>query len=272
MDGTKRKALAIINFFLFLGMLAMNWLANAQPINHLTTAQVSDMYSNLFVPAGFTFAIWGLIYFFLACFTIYALVQAFKKNARAKPLAALDKIAVLFGISCVLNMSWIWVWHHLMPGLALVIMLGLLITLCLIFKRLLPYRNNMNGTDSLFLRLPFTIYLGWISVATIANVTAWLVSIKWGGAGLSADTWAKIMVVTAGALAMYMLVAWRQSAFAVVVVWACYGINEKQESTGGTVDDFALFCAVVLLIGAFVSAVRQTSVMRKIKNRVGSLR
>jgi len=266
------KTWAIIGFLLFGFVIFVNWQANALPINGLTTAQVSDRYPNLFVPAGFIFAIWGLIYLLLTLFSITNLVNAFQLRPRFKPSDALRRVRVLFAISCVLNAGWILAWHHLQISLSVVIMLCLLVCLSLIFQRLLPFRNNLTGTDAFLLRMPFTVYLGWISVATIANISAYLVSVNWTGAALAPETWAKTMIITAAVLGLVMLAAYRQSAFALVLVWAFYGIHEKQELTAVAVGDMALYCAVVLLVGALVSAIRQTSVMRKIKTRVGSLR
>ena len=198
-----------LNLIAFGLMVYMNYLANALPINGKTTGQLSAQYPNLFVPAGITFSIWGVIYLMLLVFVI----MQFK--VQNKPLIA--SIGWLFAISCVLNAAWIVAWHYEQLPLSLLIMLGLLATLVIINLNIMKF-------PALFPRATFGIYLGWICIATIANVTALLVSYQWGGWGISDQSWAIIMI-TAGALISMAVIYKLENPFvALAVIWAFVGI------------------------------------------------
>jgi len=197
----------------FVAMVALNYLANALPLNGITSSQLSDAYPNLFVPAGITFAIWGVIYLLLAA---YCIVQFFP-SARAKNI----KISWLFIISCGFNGAWILAWHYQKLTLSLLIMAGLLITLILI---------NLRLTD-LPMRIPkaaFGTYLGWICIATIANVTTLLVDAGWEGMGISQPAWAILMIVIGALLVSLTIMRFYNPYIGLSVIWAFIGIIIKQ--------------------------------------------
>ena len=117
--------LNILNLVGFILMVTVNILANVLPIGGRTTGEVSDFVGNLFVPAGFTFSIWGVIYLALGFFIFYSF-----KNIKKWPVSdSVKEIGFLFLISCVLNAVWIFAWHNLFIGTSLVLMLGLLLSL-----------------------------------------------------------------------------------------------------------------------------------------------
>ncbi len=222
--------LALINLVGLTGVLILNTLANALPINGVTTGQLSDEYPNLFVPAGMTFAIWGVIYLFLIGFSIYSLAVAFQKGSSAKGKADfLGLIGPWFFISCLANATWILAWHHRMVGLALILMLVLLTSLIAIYTRLYIGRV-VRPAEKIWVHLTFSIYLGWITVATVANITAWLVDLGWSGAPLSEVSWAAIMVAIAAALGMRLVRTRRDIGYGLVIIWALFGILVKRNS------------------------------------------
>ena len=204
-----------LNLVLYAGMLAMNYLANALPLNNRTTGELSDSFPNLFVPAGITFAIWGVIYILLL---VYSIVQFTGSNQ-----IAISKISWPFGVSCVLNALWIVFWHYGKLPYSLIVMVGILISLIIIN---LLIRDLHIG----IIKAAFGIYLGWICIATIANVTTLLVHYNWGGFGLSEVTWAIIMI-SAGALITSISVYLLNNPFiGLSVLWAFTGIILKRQS------------------------------------------
>jgi len=175
----------------WFAMIAVNAMANILPINGYNTGEISAFYPNKFVPAGFTFSIWGIW-------------------------------------SCIFNILWILCWHFLQIELSLLVMLLLLIALIRLFA------NGRKGIRMFPLWLqtlliaPFTVYLGWISVATIANVTAYLVKINWMGGPLEPEIWSAVMITIAIVLSLFMLLRFRIAGFPLTIAWALWGIRAAQ--------------------------------------------
>lgn len=230
----------------FAGMVAVNVLANALPIGGMTTGALSALYPNLFVPAGFTFSIWGIIYLLLGVFSV---CQFFGTTDLEQ---ALRPVRPLFLLTCVANAGWIFAWHYRLIGLSLLVMLVLLVSLILIHRRLQGHPPPDRRTFWC-IRVPFSVYLGWISVATIANSTALLVHLQWNGFGLGAVFWYVTMLGAAVALALLMLWRHRDGAFALVVLWALFGITARHAGTAGTLALAPLCGAVVVLLGMGLS-------------------
>jgi len=225
---TSRKILSIFNLIFFIGTVVVNALATTLPINNRTTGELSDSYPNLFVPAGITFAIWGVIYFLLAIFIFYQLVFAFR--SREKHPTFLEKIGLLFILSSLMNMGWIFAWHYEIVLLSVVIMLILLISLITIYLRLKIGISSASGIEKYLVHLCFSIYLGWITVATIANITSLLVGINWNRLGLSEPFWTVAVIIVAIIIALAMLLIRRDIFYALIIVWAFYGIWLKRSS------------------------------------------
>ena len=221
------KILGITNLFGFILTIVLNGLANGLPINGVTTGELSDMYPNLFVPAGFTFAIWGLIYTLLLVFVIYQLRQAFVKRGNTN---FIDKIGWWFVISCVANASWIVVWHYQLVLLSLFVMLGILLSLIVIYQKLQVGLQSVSTSEKTMVHIPFSVYLGWITVATIANVTTLAVDFGWSGFGISEMTWTIVMLSIATLIGLIILFQRKDWAYALVLVWAFYGIYSKRTS------------------------------------------
>lgn len=193
----------------------MNYLANALPLNNKTTGELSDSYPNLFVPAGITFSIWGIIYLLLAA---YCVVQFTGRDQEI-----IQKIGWLFAITCVLNSLWIIAWHYIKLPASLLLMTGLLISLIYINITIkeLPYG---------LIKAAFGVYLGWISIATIANVTALLVYYNWNGWGISSQVWTIIMILSGAVISSLTLYRLNNPFIGLAVAWAFIGIILKQQS------------------------------------------
>lgn len=237
---------ALLNVAGLCLVLAVNALANILPINGYNTGQVSGFYPNYFVPAGFTFGIWGIIYFLLIGFVFCSVFAAFGKfNAAAK--AAINKAGPYFLATCLLNAGWILAWHYLYLGLSLFIMLAFLLVLVLLFLAIRPFKNEMPFFYRLWVYHPFLVYLGWISVATIANATALFVGIGWQGEPLSAQAWSIIMILIALLLGIFMVGRLKQPAFGFVLAWAFFGIYAKQSIESRSVGMMAGAAACFIL-------------------------
>lgn len=191
-----------INWIFFVSVILVNALANILPINGYNTGQVSGFYPNYFVPAGFTFSIWGIIYLLLFTYTIAFTYYTIKSDKFPKVQAYLNKTNTLFLVTCILNGAWIFAWHYLQVELSVLIMLFFLTALCKIFIESNKFVQLLKPTQVFLLITPFTIYLGWISVATIANFTALFVKISWNGFGIEALYWSSLMVLIAIALGL----------------------------------------------------------------------
>ena len=253
MDRTgKRLWLGVVNLGGFLATVAVNALAVILPLNNRSTGELSDLYPNLFVPAGHTFSIWSVIYLLLAVFCIYELMPVVRRDADRG--AFIDRIGPLFLSSSVLNMAWIFAWHYEMVELSVGIMLLFLVTLIAIYLRLGIGVSRASGQEKYLVHMPFSVYLGWISVATIANITALLVSWNWDGFGLDPQLWTFLVMAVAVALAIIMLVSRRDVYYALVIDWALLGILLKRLSDDNMADQYVVAAAVVglVLVSGFV--------------------
>lgn len=228
-NHSKRLTLAILNLLSCVAMIFMNYLAVILPLNGKDTGELSDQYPNLFVPAGLTFSIWGIIFILLLIFAIYGLVYALQ-NRNITSDTFLDKIGYWFLISCLANIGWIFAWHYEIVPLSLIIMLLLLGSLIAIYQRQRIGISSVSNTEKYLTHLPFSIYLGWISVATIANVTAVLVDAGAGGLGLGEPMWAVLVILVAIGLALTMIFNRKDIFYSLVVAWALLGIYLKRST------------------------------------------
>ena len=213
---------------LFLGVIAVNALANILPINGYNTGQISAFYPNAFVPAGFTFSIWGVIYLLLLSYTIGFTYYTLKQEQYPKAFAFIERINIYFLLTCVFNMTWILAWHYLQIEISVVIMLLFLVTLIQLFLKSNIMANDLNLTQKFILQTPFIVYLGWISVATIANITALMVAYKWTALSIAPVYWSAAMILIAIVLALLMVKKFQVVSFTLVVAWALWGIYNAQ--------------------------------------------
>lgn len=216
--------LAIANLLAFLAVVVINYLAVSLPIAWNTTWALSDLYPNLFTPAGITFSIWGLIYLSLFWFVVWQIVDLYKKQSNG----ITKKIWIWFVISCLANISWIFSWHYKQVLLSVVIMLIFLIVLSVISYKVEMWKKLWTRWDKLLVQIPFSLYLWWISVAIIANISAWLVNMWWGARGASDIFWTITVIIVAALLALLSLYKKYNVIFALVVIWAFIGIIIKR--------------------------------------------
>ncbi len=254
--------LKLITVFTFLMMITVNALANILPIAGVGTGEVSDYYSNLFAPSAITFAIWGVIYLLLALFTLYQL-GLFNKNEDAQKGAMIIKICKLFSISSVVNTVWIFTWHYKIIWLSLILMAAILILLILIATEI--KKNDLSSREKFMVRLPFSIYFGWITVATIANVTTFLVSINWGGFGISQELWTVLVLVVGAAIGIATIVCFKDFFYGLVLIWAYVGILIKHLSSYGYFGEYTAVIITVSVCLALFAATDIAILLRKKK-------
>lgn len=241
------KSRHILNIVTLVIVLVVNTLASTLPLNGMDTGQISDSIPSLFTPAGYVFSIWGVIYLALIAFAVYQALPAQRNNPR------LQKIGWWFVISNLFNSAWIFAWHYLQFGLSLVIMLGLLASLLILYSKAgIGVQKAADWKEKLFLDIPFGIYLGWIAVATIANVSTVLLKINWNGFGIAPEIWTIVVILVGTALAVAMAFLRKEIAYPLVAVWAFIGIyNARPEVTPVAVT--ALIGAAVAFLGIVAS-------------------
>lgn len=222
---SRSGVLAIVNFLLIVGVIVVNTLAVTLPLNGRSTAAISDSFASLFVPAGYVFSIWGLIYICLVAFGVFQLLPSQRENP------FVGATGWWFALSCLANSAWLFAWHYGLYPLSIVIMLVLLLTLIVIYAGLHPAgRGRATPTlpTRILVRLPFSIYLGWITVATLANASDVLSWAGFDGLGSPNAAWAAALCILAGIVAMIIGVLFRDVAYSAVIVWALVGVIEKQ--------------------------------------------
>lgn len=215
-------SLKITNLIFLLLTIFVNFLANYLPINGLSSGEVSDLYQNPFTPAGFTFSIWGVIYTLLIIFIIYQFVGKGKINQEFST-------GPYFIIASLANMGWLYLWHYRQIPLSMIIILILPLSLFQIFKRLHHY-DNYSPTEYIGLKLPFSIYTAWVTVASIANFMALLVYFKNDWPANFLNIAALIGILIGLAITIKILDKYKNIAFALVVIWAYIGIIGAQLS------------------------------------------
>lgn len=239
---------SIFVVLVFLGMVAVNGLANSLPLNGVTTGEVSDSFDVRFVPAGYVFSIWGVIYLGLMAFTANLLRPSVGSRPRV------PAVTYLFMLNGGFNAAWLVAWHYQRFVLSLVLMVGLLATLIAMYLMLEIGRSDERGLTRWLLVAPVQLYLAWISVATVANVTTTLDHLGWGGLGVPDEAWAAAMLVVCAGLAAAMCVTRRDAIFAGVVAWASAGIAVAQADAQLVRVTAWVVCgvAVVLLVVSLV--------------------
>ncbi|MEJ2249855.1 MAG: hypothetical protein P8Y97_09365, partial [Candidatus Lokiarchaeota archaeon] len=230
----------------FIATIIINMLASLLPLGYGNTGELSDAIPNLFVPIGLTFSIWGAIYFLLALFIIYQARDIFKKDDEKIEMPFQDKISFFFILSSIANITWIFLWHYKEIFWSLIAMLVLLISLLIIYLKLNIGKANVSKYEKIFVHLPFSVYLGWITVATIANVTAVLVTFGVESFGLIAEIWTIIVIGVAVLITLLMLFIRKDIAYSAVVIWATLGIFLKQ-LTGDLIISITALIVVILL-------------------------
>jgi hypothetical protein len=228
-----------------LATITINILANALPINGLNTGQISDNFNVYFVPAGYVFAIWGIIYIGLIAYAVYQALPSQKDNSR---LQATGWWVVLGGLA---NSAWIFLWHYQQFVGTLGAMLILLTTLIAVYMRLGINQFKVSPGETWAVRVPFSIYLGWISVATIANVSDVLDYLQWNRFGISDAAWMLVILGAVVLISSLMNFLRKDIAYALVILWALVGIAARYPAEGVvTVSVWVTFGLVAVTLAA----------------------
>ena len=230
-----------LNVVAFVLTVIINGLAGSTTlIGGVNTAFISDSNPTLITPAGFTFAIWGIIYLLLGVFVVYQALPSQKEKEYHK------QISWLFILISIANISWIFLWQYNQLTLSLPVIFLLLIGLILIYTRLGIGKTQVPLKEKLAIHTPFSVYLGWITIASIANVAVTLVSLNWDGFGINPETWAILIIIIALLLTLTILATRKDVAYSLVITWALFGIISKQ--TNPNIVTTAEASAIIILI------------------------
>jgi hypothetical protein len=222
MKDVIRQAAVILST---MAVLAINGLASASGLNGQTTGEISDRFQVYFVPAGYVFSIWGLIYLALIAYSIYQALPSQRKSRR------LRRIGWLYVLSGAANIAWLFLWHYEYFRWTIAAMAVLLLVLIGIYLILGTGRSRVSGAETWLVRIPFSIYLGWITVATIANATSLLDYLNWSGWGVAPEWWAVIILIVATIITAVVSLTRGDVAYVLVIAWAFAGIALKHSET-----------------------------------------
>jgi benzodiazapine receptor len=254
-NTSSSRILRYANILFFALTVVVNSLAGSTTIiGGKNTAQVSDANLTLITPAGYVFSIWGIIYILLGVFIVY---QALPKQ-QGKDYQ--KKIGWLFVLSSLVNVVWLFLWQFEYLPLSVVLMFLLLASLILIYLRLGVGKSKVAMGERLAIHLPFSVYLGWITVASIANVAATLVSLNWDGFGISPEIWATLVVAIALIITILMLITRKDVAYSLVIIWALVGIGVKQsgnQTIALLTEVSAVIVAIVLIVVVLIAKLRK---------------
>lgn len=230
------------NIFAFILMVVVNGLAGSTTLlGGKNTAEISNANFTLITPAGYVFSIWGIIYFLLGIFIVFQALPSEKNREYHK------KIGWFFVLSSTCNIVWLFLWQFEYLVFSVILMFLLLASLILIYLRLGIGKSKVGLREKLTIHLPFSTYLGWITIASIANVSVTLVSLNWDGFGINPATWATLIVITALAIAILVLVTRKDIAYGLVIIWAFVGIAANQSGNQSIVTLAQVSAVIVLL-------------------------
>jgi translocator protein len=231
-----------LNIGALAATLLVNWLANALPLNGKDTGQLSDQYPILTVPAGYAFAIWSLIYLGLIGFVVYQALPSQRNNPR------IARITPLFLFSCLANIGWLLTWHYEILSLNIVLMLVLLGSLIAIYRHLRADGAQVSSGERWLMWVPFSLYMGWITVATIVNLTVVLYAAGWQDTGTLGAALASLLFVVAAVIAATIARRFNDPAYALVVVWALVAVAIKHAAVMLVATTAWVVAAVVALV------------------------
>jgi benzodiazapine receptor len=243
-----------VNVAAFIVTILVNALASTALLNGKSTASISDKYVTLITPAGYVFSIWSVIYILLFVFVAFQAMSSQKDKPFQK------HISVLFLLSCIFNIVWIFLWQYEYITLSVPLMFALLVSLIAIYLRLNIGKTNVSIREKLVVHLPFSVYLGWITIASIADVAAALVSVSWDGFGISYETWTILVIAIALIIALLVTFTRRDVGYDLVIIWALLGIAVKQSANQNivtTTEISAIIVAVALILSILIFRFRR---------------
>lgn len=253
----QQKSWSVLNLLSLILHITLSYLTQVKMINQQDVGQVSDQFPSLFTPAGFTFGIWGIIYAGLLLLCLYHLVKAYKRDPDHPANVDTRRMGPFFFLVNLATSAWLIVWTRGMVTESLALIAFQLVGLIAIHARLGLYNPLQNASSKLATQVPLSIWLGWISVATIANTSIYLVYKGWDGAGYPATTWMIVMTSVALLLALLMMIVRRNSYFGLVIAWAFFGIIRKLESLDQPgLDTIIKLCWTGIIIIVVVALIR----------------
>jgi benzodiazapine receptor len=244
-----------MNIIAFALTVVVNGLAGGTTIlGGKLTSEISDANPTLITPAGYVFSIWGVIYILLGIFAVFQALPSQRENDYQK------RIGWLFVLSSLINIAWLFLWQFEYLSLSVVVMFLLLATLIAIYLRLNIGKLEVPLSEKLAVHVPFSVYLGWITIASIANVAVTLVSVGWDGFGISQETWATLIIIIALLITLLVIATRKDVAFGLVVIWALLGIAVKQSGNQNivtTTEISAAVIAIALVLSILISRLRR---------------
>jgi len=255
MAATNSALLKWLNIMAFLFTVLVNGLAGSTTIlGGKNTAQISDANPTLITPAGYVFSIWGVIYILLGVFVVFQALPSEKGKDYQK------RIGWLFVLSSLLNIAWLFLWQFEYLSLSVVLMFLLLATLISIYLRLNIGKSTVPLREKLAVHAPFSVYLGWITIASIANVAVTLVSVNWDGFGISPETWAALIIIIALLITLLVIATRKDIAYGLVIIWALVGIAVKQSGNQNIVmitEISVIIVAIALAAGILLASLKR---------------
>jgi benzodiazapine receptor len=245
-----------INILAFVLTVIVNSLAGSTTIlGGKLTAEISDANPTLITPAGYVFSIWGIIYILIGAFVVFQALPSQQGKGFQK------SVGWLFVLSSIANIVWLFLWQFEYLSFSVVVIFLLLATLILIYLRLNIGKSAVSLREKLAVHVPFSVYLGWITIASIANVSVFLVSENWDGFGIGAETWATLIIVVALILTVLVLATRKDIAYSLVIIWALVGIAVKQSGNQNIVT-LTEASAIIVLV-----ALAATILLGKLKRK-----
>lgn len=265
--NSSRSLLQVSNIVAFACTILVNGFAGSTTfIGGRNTATVSDTYFTLVTPAGYVFSIWGVIYILLGIFVAY---QALNRN---KGKAFQKEIGWLFVVSSIANIAWVFLWQYEYLPLSVIVILLLLVSLIAIYLRIGKKPPiGMSMGERIAVHLPFSVYLGWITVATIADLAAALVSVRWDGGflGVGPEAWASSAVLLVLVITALVIITRKDIAYSLVIVWALVGIAASH-ATNSTIVMLTLASSIVIavILGGMILVLNFGSNQKKFRQEI----
>ncbi len=238
-----KKTLALLNLLSVILVIAVNYLSQAIRINETTIGEISNKYYNLFTPAGYAFAIWGLIFLALLAYGIFQVRHAYFTTEKSE---FIEQTSYWFICANVLNCAWVFAFTFDYTGLSVLIMLGILFSLIKVILNTNMERWDAPKAIIAFVWWPICIYSGWIAVATIANISAYLAKLGWDGGFLSEISWTILMILIAALLNIFMIFNRNMREFAAVGIWALFAIYIRHKDSIESIAYTALTASIVI--------------------------
>ncbi len=245
---TEKRSIKWLILPAVLVMFAVNALSTMLPLNGVTPGEASARYPNLLVPAPYVFSIWGVIYLLIIGYVLYQF-GLFRKKGEPVNTSLLRKTGIDFIVTCLLNAAWLFAWHY---GL-LILSFGIIVLylLTLISLEIMISKETLSKREALLIRLPFSVNFGWLTVATIANATALLVGLGFGGLGISEAVWTMIILAVGALIAIATALRFHDAAYLAVFLWAYAGILQNHLSKSGFAGAYP---GVVVMASASIAA------------------